>query len=264
MQEHATLPVTVPLSTWRGDSFSRSFPSSLSVAIFDATASAKKWRIDGLTIQELDMLAFSTRDLGADSDNNLTSITIRLSARDKESYPNVPRAWLALFLSRWYGLESICLEFRSRVLRENGLTTSIRKIQDTFEVSKDPLWPCRPEGPVTWTKLRKLSLCHFDSTPKALLSLITRHSSTLRDLRLNAIWLDGEGSVLSAEYSWREIFRSIRATTSLEKVALSGVFRNNSHEDDVWDFNNEGLAKVVASWITNGAECPLTDNLDSV
>ena len=246
-EEHAMLPVTIPLSTWRGDSFSQSLPSILISAIPAAAASAEEWQIDGLTMKELGLLSISSRNYSTNS--KLASIIIRLDAGP--NYLGVKQAWLASFLGQWRNLESVHLDL--------GIRTDfpIQSIEDTFEGTNHLNLSHDLAGPQLWPKLRKLSLWHLYSSPKALLSLISRHSSTLRDLRLHAIWLDGGGLELGTQKFWRGILEVIGATTSLEKMALSGVFRNNNCRSDMWDFDDEHLAMVAAHWTINGGKCPL-------
>ena len=254
-QELDMLPVTTPLSTWRGDSFSQSCPVDLSTCIAMAAPKARKLRIDGLKRTELNLVSISSQHVNEKS--KLTSITIRLSNRHPMSSLELTKDWLAPFLAQWCYLESIYLDL-------GQLAGPMQTIDDTFEVPQTPDFPRYIEGPVTWPKLRKLSLCHFYSSPKALLSLVNRHCSTLRDLRLRAIQLEQKDLEISTQHSWRDIFQVISATTNLENMVLSGVFRNRNNEDDVWDFDDEHLAGVMAGWVINGREWPLANGNNTI
>ncbi|KAJ4983911.1 hypothetical protein SVAN01_10597 [Stagonosporopsis vannaccii] len=137
----------------------------------------------------------------------------------------------------------------------------MRTIQDTFGTERSTAEAIpSPNVLVTWPKLRKLSLDCFDSSPRALISLVIRHSSTLQDLRLRAIWLDDtEDTGPTEKHTWREILSVIGASTSLANVNLSGHMRNIQHEDDVWDFDDGEFAHAVANWIISGGKCPLVE-----
>lgn len=249
------LPVTTPLSTWRGDSLSQSCPVDLSTCIAMAAPKARKLRIDGLMRTELNLVSISSQHVNEKS--KLTSISIRLSNRHPMSSLELMKDWLAPFLAQWCYLESIYLDL-------GHLAGPIQTIDDTFEVPYNPDFPRYTEGPVTWPALRKLSLCHFYSSPKALLSLVNRHCSTLRDLRLHAMQLIPIELEISTQHSWRDIFQVISVTTNLENVVLSGVFRNSDDEDDVWDFDDEHLAGDVAKWIINGGDWLLENKHNTV
>jgi hypothetical protein len=64
----------------------------------------------------------------------------------------------------------------------------------------------------------------------------------------------------AVRHTWRDVFSRIESSTSLEKVRLAGEFRNKSHKDDIWDFDQGNLATVVVEWIIQGGECPITDS----
>jgi hypothetical protein len=102
-----------------------------------------------------------------------------------------------------------------------------------------------------WPKLRTLSLCHFFASSDSILSLLQRHSSTLKDLSLRNIILDknfevmdldewyhyerhtnapgeGEGAnvVLSMDMlyrSWPHVLQRLRGSLVLERATLSGL-----------------------------------------
>jgi hypothetical protein len=103
-----------------------------------------------------------------------------------------------------------------------------------------------------WPKLRTLSLCHFFASSESMLSLLQRHSSTLKDLSLCNINLDknfevmdldeydryenqyenaqgsGEGAkvLLSVDMlycSWPLVLQTLRESLVLERATISGL-----------------------------------------
>jgi hypothetical protein len=244
--EYGSIPVTAPLSSWKGDSLSLSSRNHAYRSVLYAT-SAQKWRFDGIAGKELDLLLSA-------APRHLTSVRITLGEREVSHF-SIDTDLLATYISRLYNLESLHLDLRGRVFHEVSMTRAVRTIQDTFETSK--MTTSYPKGPFTLRKLRKLSLRYFDSTTRALLSLVARHSATLRDLRLHSISLCAETLELTP-LPWPEIFKTIGATTNLEKVVLSGEFLGQSSSSGKWDLDDEPLASAVAAWIMNGGECPLT------
>ena len=253
--EHATIPVTVPLSAWKGDSFSSGWSGNFYTKMIVAIAlNVKSWQFDGFFVEDKDLLLPTGFPCPSEKTTSSFSMTIRPGVRDASQ--NLHRAWPPQFLVRWRCLESIHIDLGGRMVGANNLTASMRTIQDTFEVCRNTN---NSEILASWPKLRKLSLGRFDSTPSALLSLISRHRSTLRDLRLHAIWLQAEGSASSTEYSWRELFKNIGSITDLENIKLTGEFRDTSTRNDVWDFDNKDLAMAMATWMIDGGDCPLAN-----
>jgi hypothetical protein len=255
MAEHATIPVTVPLDAWKGDSLSSGWSRNFYTRNVAAVAmNVKSWQFDGFFVGDKDLLPTAFLCRGEDNKSSF-SMTIRPDVQDASQ--GLHRPWPPQFLVRWRYLQSIHIDLGGRMVGANNLTTSMRTIQDTFEVSRNT---DVSEILVSWPRLRRLSLGRFDSTPSALLSLISRHRSTLRDLRLHAIWLQAEGSASSTEYSWRELFKIIGSTTSLENMKLTGEFRDTSTRNEVWDFDNKDLARAMATWMIDGGDCPLAND----
>ncbi|UPX15552.1 uncharacterized protein EKO05_0005996 [Ascochyta rabiei] len=256
-EEHDTVPVTAPLSAWRGDTISRSLYTFLMPQIL---STVKRWTFSGVDTKALVRLETYPPMKGMHSE--LTSMTIRPGARDMAYNSERDTGRLAAYLSKRRDLESLCLILNSRVVLANHTTSFSQTIQDTFEVKKRWSYQGCLEGPITWPKLRKLSLSHFDTNTNALLSLVARHSSTLRDLRLHAISLCVNGEETS---TWLQVFRTISSTACLHNVALSGEFRyGDGIRDDVWDFDDKGLANAVTFWIINGGDCPWTDESEII
>jgi hypothetical protein len=134
----------------------------------------------------------------------------------------------------------------------------------------------------TWSKLRKLSLCQFTATPDALLSLVERHNSTLKDLRLRDIsWqTDEEANVPEEELeadspstppypspaSWRSIqhcawprvLRKMSMDLSLDRATISGMLGEGGTVLG-WQLDkNQKLAAAVSGYLISGGQCPLT------
>lgn len=261
------LPVTRPLDIWRGDSVRRGSELNEVPAIFAVASNTTKLRIDGVNIRDYNRVRSSNLQIsdrcnavsgGYSSAFKHVSLRIRCPAPYSRFGHSNPTHLYEL-LRRWIHIEALRFDLQKRCGDGTTMTAlpySIRTIQDTFEIKEVAIRTA--DSLVTWPKLRKLSLGFFDSSPRALLSLVTRHSPTLRDLRLQHIWLDDTKETGAVEQrTWREVFDAIRRSTKLEKVALSGLFRNNQHEEDVWDFANETFARAVAHWIISGGQCPL-------
>jgi len=122
----------------------------------------------------------------------------------------------------------------------------------------------------TWPKLRKLSLSGFSATPETLVSLLSRHSSTLKDLRLCDIsWKAGPNDTAEEKpkvplrsiqhCAWPGVLQEIAECLSLKRATVSGTLGENG---DVlgWrlDKKDDGLAADVESYLVSGGQCPLT------
>lgn len=249
--EDQWLPVVRPLGKWRGDRLGSR--GTFFFHISKAVSKVPKCRLYG---SDKNMLSILRRSAPLPT---LASLKIRycvgmLGLLD----PSVKRMGR---LSCYPSLESLSLSFHGRD-RKNAI--SWVTVQDLFEpVEKRELSRYPPKCPFVWNKLRKLSLSHLDTSPRALLALVARQSSTLRDLRLQAMCLGPDYTEMSepaVRHTWRDVFRGIGSTTSLDKVWLAGRFGNKSHEEDIWNFDQGNLAAVVAEWIIQGGECPITNN----
>lgn len=108
-----------------------------------------------------------------------------------------------------------------------------------------------------WTDLRKLSLRYFHAEPAELLSLLERHSATLRDLRLHAIHLASDNSGKFPTTHWPGLLREANAVLQLEKATVSGYLRMGSEQSE-WDLEaNRTLAATTSRYLVEGGECPL-------
>ncbi len=253
--DYTTIPVTVPLSSWRGDSFSRFSTMDRAYAFLTYAAKATKWRLNGITAADLGKLPAV---LPGERLTSIRSIRIRLG-RDL-AYIYAHTDMFAAFLGYHCNLESLHIDLRGRVVGEYHMTRSIRTIQDTFEILRSNAKLGYHEGPVTWPKLRKLSLHHFDTTRPALLSLVARHNATLRDLRLHDISLFADNGDDMKSMSWPDVLKTLWATTNLDNLALSGEFLDRSFMIGSWILDDPGLAKAVVDWLVNGGSCPLTND----
>lgn len=254
---HPMLPVGIVLKSWKGDRVSSCLDAVSRALIFNGAVVAKEMYLDGLPIQTLNRHSVGSRY------SNLTTIKIRRDITKDEVTSDTQRHWLPTFLGRWHNLENLSLDLRDRTIRPNHIPPevprSVRTIQDTFEIARK-MTGSGLEGPVIWPKLRRLSLRHFDTTSDALLSLVTRHSSTLRDLGLHDIWLCAEGPDLVTQQSWREVFHDISSATNLDNISVSGMFRyNDGTKRTRLNFDEESRANATTSWIIQGRDCPLAD-----
>ena len=245
------LPIVRPLDKWRGDRLGSQ--GTLVSHIIKALSNVPKCRLYGSGKNLLSILRnhvlFPT----------LTSLKVRYCVENIRLLD--PSAGRMGHLSCYPSLESLSMSFHGRGRKD---AISWVTVQDLFEpLEKRELSRHPPKCPFIWKKLRKLSLSHLDTSPRALLALVAGHSSTLRYLRLQAMCLGPDYTEISepaVRQTWRDVFSSIGSTTSLEKVRLAGKFHNNHHEDDVWDLDQGNLATVVADWIIQGGECPITDS----
>lgn len=258
MGESDPFAVTIPLKDWRGDHLSPEFNLSYATIWRDAAIWAKNWQFNGLTLFELRFVSSYVRSRSERVDYK--SIKIRVAERHcGEGEERYMRA-LAIFVARSRNLESISLDMSIRSSAAHD-ALDFRTVQNAFEikdVEEDIGWP---EGPSRWPKLRTLSLRNFITTADGLLSLVARHSSTLRDLKLHALVLSADGLAeagLVRPGSWLRVLQTISATTPLETVVLSGNFRyiDNAHS---CDFDVKSRAENVAAWMLNGGHCPLPE-----
>jgi hypothetical protein len=243
------LPVVRPLGKWRGDRLGSQ--ARFASYIMKAVSNVPKCRLYGSDKYLLYILRHHHAPFPT-----LTSLKVRYCVETLMLLD--PSAHRMARLSRYPSLESLSLSFHGRG-RKNAI--SWVNVHDLFEPPDYPGHP--PKSPFIWHKLRKLSLSHLDTSPRPLLALVARHSSTLRDLRLQAMYLGPdytETSKPDVRHTWRDVFSSIGSTTSLDKVRLAGEFGNKILQNDIWDFDQGNLATVVAEWIIQGGECPITVN----
>lgn len=250
---NAKLPVTAPLSTWRGDSFSPAPNVSMLIPIlshqFVATG-ITKWRIDGLREQDLNCVLIKNHV----RNSGVTSFKIRYGPPQSGSTTGAFSHRLHQF-DKMPNLESLELHSYYCTLVAGNAREVLPTMQDLFGIVRPPAAVQREL--LTWQRLRKLSLRCFSSTPGEFLSLVTRHSSTLRDLRLHAMLLRHKLSAkdeAAAPSSWQQVFRSFATFTKLDQLQLSGLFRNDSIENDDWDFDAGALGDHVAAWIMKGEQ----------
>jgi hypothetical protein len=136
----------------------------------------------------------------------------------------------------------------------------------------------------TWPKLRTLSLCHFSASLESLLSLLERHSSTIKDLSLRNTSLDEDSEVMNAdewfqsEYNnapgsglgaeaklsmdavhraWPYVLPRLRDTLRLERATLSGILGVKCHGDG-WNLDQDTkLAAATEDYLIRGGQLPL-------
>jgi hypothetical protein len=251
-------PLTVPLVDCKGD-YVRLYGTRIHGPIVRASiASARELRFDGLSWIGLWMLRAKVNPSSADA--NVTSITIRFG--DSESVEHGPKGHfdtLLLYMGHLRNLTSLHLDFDEHGTREDHTPSALHHIRDAFQLPKTPIDSQVTRGPIMWPNLRKMTLRHFDTTSRDLLSLIVRHNLTLRELRLHNTTLFPEKTELYSRHSWPQVLRIIGSTTYLESVVLSGRFDyDGAAAGRSLDFDDESVAKTVASWITDEKERLLT------
>ena len=207
----------------------------------------------------------------------LTSLQIRLTVRfdgltghddDFETtyapvgaQQGLAKGHLRAFLMELPNLESLRLDLEDHLELSYHRWAAPCTLNDVF--SADYVWP----------RLRKLTLRYFDATSQGLCSLLTRHSSTLKDLRLHNVLLERNPALDFPLSAWLEVFGTIRETLHLEHAALSGwlgtedqmeQWAHSSYDNiDVWDLDADPeLAAATARYLVHGGECPL--NKDNV
>ena len=239
------IPVVRPLGKWRGDRLE--LPARFPLCVIRAVSQVPKCRLYGSDKNLIYFHQYRDRPLPT-----LTSLKVRYCVgtpmlRDLSAHRMAN-------LSSYPSLESLSLSFHGRGRKD---AISWVKVQDVFA---HPDYPRHPPKFI-WHKLRKLSLSHLDTSPRPLLALVARHSSTLRYLRLQAMCLGPDYTEISkpdVRHTWRYVFSRIGSTTSLDKVRLAGEFGNKIRQHDIWDFDQGNLATIVAEWIIRGGECPIT------
>ncbi|KAF1941347.1 hypothetical protein EJ02DRAFT_455282 [Clathrospora elynae] len=163
------------------------------------------------------------------------------------------------FLAKLHHLESLKIDLDSSLEHDDLISRlSPSKFDDVIGLD------------YTWTKLRKLSPSHFYASQHAFLSLLERHSSTLKDLRLRDIVLresigfltdatigfsgEDEGVI---DHDWRQVLQRIAEILDLEQAKLSGLLGVNESGDEwILEENNE-LTAATARYLTKGGQCPL-------
>ncbi|CAO2655531.1 Nn.00g043340.m01.CDS01 [Neocucurbitaria sp. VM-36] len=224
----------------------------------------KKLRLDALCYQ-----AFSLSTTSMGILHTLTSLHLRLTvqsdqgglARDYNSTHDTYKARVCIkkgnfanFIVGLPHLESLRLDLEGR-FGDDGYRYSdeILQCEGMAPSTVDDIFPLDH----TWSKLRKLSLRYFDTTPDALLSLLGRHSSTLEDIRLHSIRLEADESQGKPRMCWPKVLRTISETLHLERATLSGRLESQDNEDK-WNLHvNKGLAIAAAAYLVEGGESPL-------
>lgn len=254
LNQDSRLLITAPLSEWRGDSISERYninqliPRGFGLSV---STNITRWRLDGLTEQNFKFL----RNMKYTENRSVISLRMRNLPCPKARTRMSPLDYVHRCLSLWHDLESLELHFQKPVADAQG--SALPDITHYFGPAT-PLQgfsvPDTREHPLTLQRLRKLSLAHFTSSPGALILLVSRHSSTLRDLRLHGLKLRRSTNPDSRPSSWKRVFRELGRSADLDKLRFSGLCRNLDHEDDDWDFDAHELGNHVAAWVLKGAE----------
>lgn len=263
----AKLPIIAPLNAWRGDSFSACDDiNKLVPQSYQPSAATKvtKWRFDGL--EGTNFLEHCREVLTANS--SVTSVKIRnlhiFNSTDHTGHSYRFRK----YLPSWHNVESLDLHIQIPV-GDHPIVERPDVKQYLGQLSPNPNQHFKPPTtPLTWQRLRKLSLSHFQSLPEELVALVDRHSSTLRDLRLHAVAFRGSRRIgVPDPWSLRETFQRLGESANLGSLKLSGLFHYclyrrgygmgcPVHLHDQWDFDTGGLGNHVAAWIMEGCQSP--------
>lgn len=265
LNQDAKLPITAPLSAWRGDSISeRNNINQLIPRGFGLSVSTNitRWRLNGLTEPNLKFL----RNMKYTENSNVISLRMRNLPCPKVRTRTSPIDYIHRCLSQWQDLESLELHFQvSTTNAEESTLSDITHYFGSATPAQDPPVPETQKYPLTLQRLRKLSLAHLTSSPGALIFLVGTHASTLRDLRLHGLRLRQSTDADARSSSWKRVFRELGAgSAKLDDLRLSGLFENLDHRDDEWDFDTHGLASHVTVWVLKGAEWSRWEEVEQI
>lgn len=252
-------PPSRPLDKWRGDAI----PSTPQIATepwkhdyIHATSVGTKLRMYGFSLEDLQWLGSPEWE-----NVNCEDITSLKVKADIAPVPYFRDLDFHRFLRRFPYLESLTLNPNECGVNAHGRNLPW-SVQSIFKSQLEPAYDWEHRA-LRWKTLRKLSLAYFTTNTEALLALVVRHSSTLRDLRLQAMYLDHFGGSwefgLGLQGTWHEIFSTMTTTMKLERVVFSGIFQNANREDDFWDFDRGSLSALLSACIINGGEIPIPE-----
>lgn len=226
--------------------------------VLDVLQVVQRLHLQKLRLDTLDCPSSYLRTFGPEVLSTLTSLRLQLGLTCE--YWNTTRfevigdriGCFANFPARLTHLESFSLELGG-FLEDN--------VDGSNESGRVALSPnthlCITQ--CTWPRLRKLSVRHLNVTPEAMLRLLERHSSTLRDLRLHNIQLEEVTSANLSTRSWPEVLQSISKILDLSRATLPGWLggtRSTTH----WLFaDNIQLGQSAGQHIVQGGTCPLND-----
>jgi hypothetical protein len=106
----------------------------------------------------------------------------------------------------------------------------------------------------TWPDLRKMTRVCFATEPEDLLSLLDRHHSTSKVLRLHEAWFETPLDTLMRELDPPEVLATIHKTLRLERAKLSGCF---GHANQLYDLDDANLAHAITENLIHSGTCPL-------
>ena len=119
--------------------------------------------------------------------------------------------------------------------------------------------------PINQTKLRKLSLEHFETSERDILRLLISNCN-LRNLSLRDMYLVPQGS-------WVRVFNAVREAIRIESATFGGymcdsvceddhVFLYDTGIEDGWNFDkgNPALSAALEKYLIHGEACPLHHN----
>jgi hypothetical protein len=275
-------PLEEPTAYWRGESLycDGSFvqtsqrPGSIALGVLHKLPGIcghlTKLRLDAVCWRVLESVIDRFARLPV-----LASLHLRITIRSEPSYRNphipFPRVFrfhqariafqegaLMKFLATLPELRSLRIDFSERYEKSAvPVPLAFASVGNVF--GYEHIWP----------KLRKLDLRLIDTSPKAFISVLKRHRSTLKDLRLHGMYIalelfEEDKSQKVQHMNWAELFQAMSAASSLERVTLTGHFCTASSTDMAdlsehctWDFADENLAADVARSLIQGGPLPL-------
>ncbi|KAF2830390.1 hypothetical protein CC86DRAFT_463700 [Ophiobolus disseminans] len=268
-------PPECTFNYWRGESlnvdglpvYHSERPCGYALAAIDSFGDIS-WRLTKLRLNSVCCKVFYGFMDGIQPLRNFSSFHLKLTVlseplwgRDVARWPRFYSNVLAVrnlfhhqvfmgFLVKLPELESLKLDFCGRYFDENDIGHSApATVGDIFDPGH------------TWPRLRRISLLHADTTHEALSSLLKRHQSTLKVLKLHAMMLEPDQNEVHARQShartWTDIFDEMNEVLHLEHAKLSGYFSIKDSDVPGCNFENEQYALAASAYLVTGGDSPL-------
>ena len=182
-RQSTKLPLKLPLIACKGDRSVKNVSLIRPPSIHATVASAKEVWYDGLDFPDMFLLNACFIPNGACT--NMTRITIQPGELRTLHSAKLHYSELIRYVHRWRNLRSLHLDFGSHELCEHHTRGFFQYIQKAIRFPWTTTNSRCSRSPTTRPELRELTLRHFDTTSNTLLSLIARHNSKLRELKLH-------------------------------------------------------------------------------